>query len=519
MRNIKYILVTVFALCFIISCYEDKGNYDYKKSNKITIKNIDRNYSLDITDETSEGVEIDPELEFELERIDNLKYRWSIEGNIVSNEKKLIISKENIIKDSDCRFEVITENGDHFVRDFTVKLASSFEKGWLLLTEKGGVNYLTLIKSEIKKEDETKDETVEYSVYKDVFKKVNSNELGSAAIKMTEHWSGENDFTLCGNVVIVKQDAEGSIEINGSTLVKECRTSDYFLSGHAPEGYKPIDEFYMSGSSVILNSDGALYSRKFSTKELFQSGKFMDEPVYFEQGMNIKMIIPSIYKSVYCGLLFDKKNQRLLYVDEKGKIGTLNYDDYEDGVSDLSDLKKDVIYGGFHGISNWGQNVEYTIILKDGSDFSIENFKLSFESVYVFSDGKCQEVVKLKVENPTESLFNYSDLIKDNTVFCRPRNRQYMYFSSDNKFYVYDLNTNESPILLHKFNKGTITDIDAGYDTKQIGVTLDNGEFYIFNTSISKIADPTDNIIYNYKGDKKIIDLMYKYGQKNNVSF
>lgn len=517
MKNIKNSILVFVSALLIVSCYEDKGNYNYKESNKITIKKLESVYYLDVTDVSDDGLELVPELEFELKELDNLTYRWSVEGEVMSNDLKFKISKKEIKKDSDCRFEVIDQQGNHFIKDFDVKLKSSFESGWLLLTEKEANNSITFIKPEIDKDEE--EAAIKYKPYVDIYSTITGEILGNSALKMIEHWNGACDYGQCGNVVIIKQDIEKSIEINGSSLKKECKTKDYFLSGHAPEGYNPIDESYLGESSIILNEDGKLYSRKCTSTELFQSGKFMDDPVYFEKGLNITLIIPSLYKTVYCCLLFDKKYQRLLYVDKDGKIGKLNFEGYKEGVSHLDDLKKDVVYGGFHSIADWGQTLNYTLVLNTNGVYTIEDFKMKFETVYMFINGSFQPVTKLNIEEPREDEFNHSGLVDENSKFCRPRNRQYLYFSKNDKFYAYDLNVKEAPILLCDFTGVKITDIDAGLDTKQIGVALENGDFYIFDTSIEKIANPTDNIIYHYQGEKPIIDLMYKYGAKSNIDF
>ncbi len=70
---IKYILCVVFSISFCISCYDDKGNYDYNDINEIEIEGIEEEYSLRM----EELLTIKPILKSSIQGNEaNYKYQW-----------------------------------------------------------------------------------------------------------------------------------------------------------------------------------------------------------------------------------------------------------------------------------------------------------------------------------------------------------------------------------------------------------------------------------------------------------
>jgi len=516
MKKINILFVILIA--FIAqSCYEDKGNYDYIPSNKVTITNIESVYALDITSEDSEDLVIEPKLEFESKPLTNLTYNWIINEKSVSTEPVLRISRSTITEKCSCRFEAIDpSNGNHYVFDFNIKLNSSFEEGWMLLTDNGAVNHLTFISPSV--EEDTKSSNIVYKAYPNIYEKSYGTSLGTEAVRFVEHWSSSYETNLA-NVVLVKHDSEGSIDLNGSTFKKESNTSDYFVGNASPSGYKPIDEVYLSEASFILNEDNKLYSRKMTSPTLFQSGKFMDEPVYFEKGLEVGMFVPAVHLVTYCGLVYDKKNRRLLYADGNSQIHEINYNEYTDGQTHFDDLKKDMVTGFYYDMEpgSWGKKTKFTVVLNDNGKYSVLDFKFSFETRWGMIGGVFCSKTKLYVKEFKEFDLNVNGLIAPESIIYRPKHRSYMYFSNNDKLYAYDLKVNDTPRLLFDFNGGKISAIASGVKSNEIGVSLEDGSFYIIGSTTEDIAKPTNKPIYKYEGKDKIISVMYKYGDKYNL--
>ena len=63
--------ILCFCLLLMIGCYKDKGNYDYKEINKISLVDFDTYYELTILD----TLKVKPTVEFALNN-DNISYCW-----------------------------------------------------------------------------------------------------------------------------------------------------------------------------------------------------------------------------------------------------------------------------------------------------------------------------------------------------------------------------------------------------------------------------------------------------------
>ena len=83
--NMKIIFIVMFLLG-MASCYDDKGNYDYKEMNdiEVSVSTETSYYSL------GDKVISKPELTFALGReSQNLAYEWSYDGHVIAHSKDL----------------------------------------------------------------------------------------------------------------------------------------------------------------------------------------------------------------------------------------------------------------------------------------------------------------------------------------------------------------------------------------------------------------------------------------------
>lgn len=74
------------------------------------------------------------------------------------------------------------------------------------------------------------------------------------------------------------------------------------------------------------------------------------------------------------------------------------------------------------------------------------------------------------------------------------------------------------PQVFYTFTGGDIVDMERyAYDTREeIGVGLDNGEFYILEATYEAITGQTEKIIWQTEGLGTIVDLQYKYSNSSN---
>ena len=138
----------IFAVIYIIitfgfvACYEDKGDYDYKAINEISISGIQDSYER----MKWQDLRIAPELNFSLHENDSLAYRWEIDGRVVSTERNLDYSVDvNIADDAyKCRYVVTNTSGNiRYFQEFELKVVTAYNRGLLILSEQEGESMLS----------------------------------------------------------------------------------------------------------------------------------------------------------------------------------------------------------------------------------------------------------------------------------------------------------------------------------------------------------------------------------------
>lgn len=150
MKNIKHIIGILVIVLLCSRCYEDKGNYDYKNTNVPTVLNISYNQQFNLT--VGDEIHIQPEIIYEKGNIPEVEYEWVINDEVVSKEKDLWIPKYNgrsgYLKASLNIIDKATQI--KFFNPFRLVVASKYEAGFLILSEKDGKSQLSFIRGKIK---------------------------------------------------------------------------------------------------------------------------------------------------------------------------------------------------------------------------------------------------------------------------------------------------------------------------------------------------------------------------------
>ena len=83
--KIKILFVVMFLL-IITSCYEDKGNYDYREMNDIEISVETESSSYALGDKVTSK----PKLVFTLgKESSDLSYEWTFDGHVIADTRDL----------------------------------------------------------------------------------------------------------------------------------------------------------------------------------------------------------------------------------------------------------------------------------------------------------------------------------------------------------------------------------------------------------------------------------------------
>ena len=132
----RYIsLFVLAATTLFLSCAEDKGNYDYKSINELTIKGIPE----DTTVMHAEVLKIQPVLDRLLEDTEEgLEYSWTMAGKEIATTRDLNyeVPFDWDVKKYDCMYTVTdTRNGMKYFQKFNLSVVAAFSWGYYFLCE------------------------------------------------------------------------------------------------------------------------------------------------------------------------------------------------------------------------------------------------------------------------------------------------------------------------------------------------------------------------------------------------
>lgn len=253
-ERMKKILAVVYIIITFgcVSCYEDKGDYDYKAINEISISGIQESYER----MKWQDLRITPELKFSLHENDSLAYRWEIDGRAVSTERNLDYSVDvNIADDAyKCRYVVTNTNGNvRYFQEFELKVVTAYNRGLLVLSEQDGESMLSF---------RPEGEDSEFLHWGDLF--------AGKPLSLEQPYSMDADVTVTTSKAIYrldKQRMEEKKKYDGETMlvpesaleIKFCKFTDHvddedFGCMISKKGqvyvYKSRNDFFSSPSPV-----------------------------------------------------------------------------------------------------------------------------------------------------------------------------------------------------------------------------------------------------------------------------
>ena len=522
----KIILSLQFLLIFfVIGCYEDKGNYDYKDI---------QSFEIDFGDFKGDGlvmgdtIDIKPVFKGKSE-IDetHLTYKWTLNDKTKEgwDQKNMFWITNEIMKYSTLVLEVTdTRNGMVYMSSARIAVASPYDNtGWMVLSEKNGKSVLSLVA--YKETEWTPDYSQvlvkELKVYHDVYALENNGEsMGNNPIGFYEHFC--DDPTTKGQFIVFQ---DNSVDVNGQTFKKEINLSDAFVDGAYPSGVKIVNGFFMDYLDLITDQNGKIYTRIKSTDKLFHSNYFLPSPIKFEGEVleECEPIIAPGANSKYV-LLHDANKGRMLvmmdgdiaYGDDKmrnaGKIIAL--DEVSDAPENFVQLNN---LDGYEVVSiqYWRQcDNSYLMLLKnkETGKYLLQSFDLdrSYGSII------------LNIKNT--QVFDLGTLEEKPSIMTVPPydNSYYVFFSIKNKLYLYDReNPNLGLKLYYEFPSNIASMNAETYRNRHMAVALEDGKFYLMNIVNAKNLEMDKRVMIKTNDDDDlghIIKVFCKIGHGNDWS-
>lgn len=538
MKNIKY-LILPFLLLGILSCYEDKGNYDYTDLNTITINSFPDN-SLYVGD----TLKLYPQFEYTLGDSSNLKltYEWRFGQRIIGNERALEWEVDTmadaylVLRVTDPDLDMV------YIREQLLRIRSPFTNmGWMVLSEKEGHSNLTYLReTSLGIDPATGLNRYSYKIFDNVYKMINLEELGTKPVKLHEHKAYVR--LTHANVLVLQDDERGSVDINGTTFAFDGTLKENFLGEMFPADFHPVNAMYMGYTNVIENYDGRLYTRIKPTNLLFNAGYFIHEPLMLNNEEIRGNLIFNDWTGCKYFLIHDKgtpqdPRNRIVALIENARgdqsqgiiIKVLPTPDsgWPTGFVPLDDLgEHEVVFMTYTEVST--ADCSWFMILKDKNgnylhqEFTLrnENFNLSYPK-----EGSGKEMLyayPLPGDFAYENCVLHSACYKENPYIFIGRGRDLYFYNRKAPMIPKDpADPSEIEIpgdgIRHYYSfDSNITGMNAeSYKSERLIVGLDNNRIVIMNTNNAKnITDDSRKIYWQPDHDfGRIVDQKYKVGK------
>lgn len=495
------VIIFMLAVFGISSCYDDKGNYNYKDLASIEIGPFSASGRIYLT--IGDTLRIDPQFTYSSkDTVMNLEYTWTFAGEVIGKGRHLECVMDTIA-DAICFLKVEdVEHGVHFIQSVSVDVSYKYQtNGFLVLSEKDGKACLSFLKQGSSRYDAASElDSIGFTVIENVYRLENQEEFQGKPVKVHEHFCADSDTK--GQTLVVLDN--GLVDVNSLTFQKEV-TGDQIFVGGWPDGMKPADVMFMQWVDLITDDKGQLYSRVKSTNQLFHSEYFLPEPMSFENEVmkQIEIVLARFSTPQYC-LLYDGKHNRYLAlldmmdadegVNEAGVVKNLDVSStsggYPDGFPPLENLGD--YRPRYTGCVKWDwYNLSYFALLEKDGKFYHQEFTLKRdEASFTISGMKFTEIPGLD-----------GIMDENSVVYALPYNEMgwYVLISKGNQLYLYD---REAPVngvkLFYTFDPGeNVTCMDAEfYRSRCLGVGLSNGRVAVMKMKGAKNAQTDEEKIF-----------------------
>lgn len=481
----------------ISSCYDDKGNYDYKDLVAIEIADFPTIGNMTLGD----TLRITPEFTYSTsDTVMNLEYTWTFGDRVIGNQRNLEYVLDTVMK-AKCVLKVEdVDNEVHFLQFCDLTVGEKYQtQGFLVLGEKDGKACLSFLKNGKMEYTSSGDlSAIEFNVVDDVYKLENGEELNGKPVKVHEHFCRE-DGTYGQTLVLLENEL---VDVNSVTFKKEV-TGNQIFAGGWPANLKPADAFFMQWTDLLTDREGRLYSRVKSTNRLFHSEYFLPDPMSFENEVmkQIRVILGKFESPGFC-LLYDGQHNRYLAlldvidaddgINEAGKVRTLDVSmasgGYPDGFVPLEDLGGYKLrYTGYTGI-NYHSLQYFALLEKEGKYYHQEFTVTRNESFFIISDMVFHEIPGME------------NVIDDNSViYALPYEAfgWYVFVSKGEQLFLYDRESPENGVKWFYTFDGKVTCIDAEFfNSKCLGVGLANGRVAVMKMQGAKNAQTNEEKLF-----------------------
>jgi hypothetical protein len=502
MKQIKLYSLIALLLVLATSCYKDKGNYDYEDLNNVIIVFEGGAF---ISPRSSDTLNIDPKLIYRGDTTlastatQTFSFTWYCNGKEISKAPVLDIPVRELsgIRPY-VKLKVVNKTDEStFVEGFTVDAIPAYLTGWVLLSKKDNRSIISFI------------DPLTFEVTGDFYTTISGEELGANAIEVREHWMAGAGLSNPGNILIVRNDAAGNIELDGTNLNPIYKTNNFFLGNTVPEDFRPRGEYYMWDYSMMLDDNGNIYTRKHVNNAYSQSGVYPNKPMFIPAGVKFDKGWAGTYMSGQT-ILYDKTKGKLFMGSDRGLVLPVTYmpgPPVPPGTTLIDAMDKEMVYVG--PLKQGRFTTSYNLIFYNGTQHFVQRIMIidQFYTAQAIFMG--------------ETAFGAGTANAQSIFYQLPRIDNYMFYSggSGNKtLYLYEHGparsteyySFDSPIKTITASQNMLMGV---FTHDQIMVALENGDVYILGILSDEIADPSRRLKKKIVLDKGVpVSSMYKMG-------
>ena len=421
--------------------------------------------------------------------------------------------------------------GLRFGQDYQITITTAFFLGWTVLSEgSDGSAHLSFI------------EMTSFESFPDVFAaNYPGVSLGSKPRGLVFHGASKKD-----EILVLKDDAEGPVELDGVSFAKVSALKDEFVGGELPSesGFAVNTVAYShKGSELLLSKSGKIYERTTlsvtGSTYFFQDALFSPAPFIHSSGQDYCATYYTFPGSASNHtLIWDDLNKRWMsYYNTSTTVytvpvfspGTCKFDagyDYCNGMA--SDVQ--MLYAQTY---NEASHKPYlAAVYKKGGDYSLitclctyttASAKMTVSNHKQASLNACGFDASTKFMMPRGASTSYAN---DVHIFFNVGKKLYFYRASDAKAYLYRDFTVGSNLP-----KGDIVNIEQNGNATQMAVSFSDGHVYIMDINKTKVTGLTNGNVDAANVEKNglelahisnipgtIVNTIFKYGKAANFT-
>lgn len=532
-------ILLIIGLLGLVSCYDDKGNYDYKNINEITVE-FPYFYFEQVL---GEKLVVEPKLSYSLgDSVGlNLAFEWKFADKVVGNERRLEWVMDTAIQSNLVLRVKNLDNDLVSMASTTVRIGSIYtvNEGYLILSERNNKSLLTFAQLGYKTDengevviDDNGNEIIEFQIVEDIYKRENDEELGTNPLFVREH--NADIFPSYGHVTVFQEGGDGSVDLDGTSMRKDILLVDAF-SGHVyPEDFHPVNAEFMDNVHLIQNYDGKIYSKIKETLELFQSGYYIHIPLMFEnKEIRIDRLVNTIREQsrqmtlVHSVGTPDSPENRFLMIHDlkedfydvnfAGKVVALPEPEngvWPQGFIPLTNLGDNRIVNVGYIRGDWETDAAYGILLKTSNNSYVYQY---FEIEREYS-GEKLSYVKDAGSEVLKSWIIDSPIPLENCIFWTipAASNPYLFIAYGKDIYFLDILAPQNGIRHYYTCKANVVVMNGRtYQGDHLMVGLDDGSLLLLNVAGAKNLQNEEKLLWESEPDVnlgKIVDLTLKTG-------